>query len=212
MKITWLGHSSFIIEGSNGTKIITDPFDDSIGYKTYKGNCDIITISHHHFDHDNTKDIQGNPKIIDKTGTYTINDVVIRGLPSFHDSVNGQKRGENIIYVINMEGYTICHLGDLGHELPKETIDLIGTPVDVLMIPVGGNFTINGKVASIVAKSINSHIIIPMHYKTPALSFPLQGAESFIMHMKNCEKASDNFISLNKHISEENKVILLKYN
>ena len=210
MRLTWLGHSSFIIESVSGLKIVTDPFDDSIGYDTYKDNANIVTISHHHFDHDNIKDIQGNPTIIDKTGTYTIGDIIIRGLPSFHDNVNGKKRGENIIFVYNIDGYTICHLGDLGHELSSEDIDLIG-PVDILLIPVGGNFTINGKTASVVAKSINSHIVIPMHYKTPALSFPLQGAEPFIMGMKNCEKISGNSVSFTEEITGQNRVQLLNY-
>lgn len=210
MEIKWLGHSSFMIKSSSGKIIITDPFDDSIGYETYKGNADIVTVSHHHFDHDNIKDIQGNPTILDKVGTYKIEDIIIKGFSSFHDKVKGEKRGENIIFVINIEGYVICHLGDLGHELPDETIDLIG-PVDILLIPVGGNFTINGKEAATIAKSINSHIVIPMHYKTPALSFPLQGVESFIMHMKSCEKIPNNSITFNESLKSSNQVKLLKY-
>ena len=178
MKITWLGHSSFLVEDSNSIKLLTDPFDSSIGYSVYKGNADIITISHHHFDHDYIKTVKGNPTICDKVGNFNYCDISINGIPAFHDKMKGSKRGENTIYIWEMDDFRLCHLGDLGHTLVAEDIDKIGK-IDVLFIPVGGNFTLDGFEASNVAKAIGSHIVIPMHYKTPLLSFPLAGVERF---------------------------------
>lgn len=191
MKIKWLGHSSFLITSSSGKKILTDPFDGSVGYKIYEGDADLVTISHHHFDHDYTEGFRGNPKVIDKVGVFNISDIDFEGIPSFHDKYHGAKRGENIIFIFQIDGYTICHLGDLGYELSNAEINKLGN-VDILLIPTGGNFTITAIEATRVALSINSHIVIPMHYKTPSLSFPLSGVEDFVMNMKNGEKLGSN--------------------
>lgn len=205
MQIKWLGHSSFLITTSSGKKILTDPFDDSIGYKIYKGDADLVTISHHHFDHDYTSALKGDSQIIDTVGIFNKCGIDFQGIPSFHDKYQGAKRGENIIFVFQIDGYTICHLGDLGYELSKTEIDKLGD-VDILMIPTGGNFTITAIEATRLALSINSHIVIPMHYKTPSLSFPLAGVEDFVMDMKNGEKLDSNTLNIEGPLEGYNKV------
>lgn len=210
MKITWLGHSSFLLENSKGLKLLTDPFDDTIGYKVYEGNADIVTISHHHFDHNYTAKIKNNPKIIDAVGFNDTLGVKITGIPSYHDKIKGAKRGQNIIFIFEMDGFRLCHLGDLGHTLSKDDISKIGN-IDVLFIPVGGNFTIDGKEAGEIAKNIHSHIVIPMHFKTSAINFPIEGTENFLINMKSGEKVKDCTLEINDKLDEYDVVKILDY-
>ncbi|MBW9146366.1 MBL fold metallo-hydrolase [Clostridium sp. CM027] len=210
MKITWLGHSCFLLEDSKGVKLLTDPFDNTLGYDIYKGSPDIVTISHQHFDHNYIKELTGNYKIIDKIGISTLHDISIKGTPSYHDKNKGAKRGDNIIFTFRMDGYSLCHLGDLGHTLSNDDISSLGD-VDILFIPVGGNYTIDGKEASEVTKKINPKIVIPMHYKTSQLSLPLEGVETYLMHMKNASKIDSNTLVVNDEIKESMSVKILNY-
>lgn len=210
MEITWLGHSSFLFKDSKGRTLLTDPFDDSVGYKVYDGEADVVTISHHHFDHDYIERIKGNLHSIDKVGFFNICDIDIIGIPSYHDNVKGAKRGENVIYVFKMDDYRICHLGDLGHVLTLADADQIGH-IDVLLIPVGGNFTIDGKEATAVCKLLNPHIVIPMHFKTPSVSFPIDGVETFLTHMQNGDKIPNDTLKLDGELEGENIVRVLDY-
>ena len=210
MEITWLGHSSFVLKDSKGRELLTDPFDSSIGYEIYNGSPDIVTISHHHFDHNYTSELTGNYEIIDKIGMFVSNDITIKGTPSYHDKDKGAKRGDNIIFTFKMDDYTICHLGDLGHKLSSDDIDAIGS-VDILFVPVGGNYTIDGKEASEVTKKLNPKIVIPMHYKTSSVSFPLDGVETFLMYMKNATKIDNNTLVINGALDESMSVKILNY-
>ena len=209
MKITWLGHSSFMLEDSKGRKILTDPFDETVGYNILKGEVDVVTISHHHSDHSYIENIKYKESI-DKVGFFYLCDIPITGIPSYHDKMLGAKRGENTIFIIELDGYRICHLGDLGHTLSSEDIKQIGK-IDILLIPIGGNYTIDGKEAAEIAKSINSHIVIPMHYKTPILSFELEGLEDFLTYMKNGERVGSNNLSIESPLGYFNKVKILDY-
>ncbi|AWI07585.1 MBL fold metallo-hydrolase [Clostridium drakei] len=210
MIITWLGHSSFLIEDSHGRKVLTDPFDKSVGYKLFEGDVDLVTVSHHHFDHDYTEKINYD-NLIDKSGFFNLSDIPVTGIPSYHDKVKGAKRGENIIFILNIDGYKVCHLGDLGYILSPEEIQSLGH-IDVLFIPIGGNYTIDGKEASQVAKSINSPIVIPMHYKTPLLSFELEGLENFLTYMKNGEKVGSNKLIIEGSLENKSIVKILNFN
>ncbi|MHC6181338.1 MBL fold metallo-hydrolase [Clostridium sp. JNZ X4-2] len=209
MKITWLGHSSFLLEDSNCHKLLTDPFDETVGYKVFQGEVDLITISHNHFDHNYTQNIKYG-HIINKTGSFNLYDIPIMGIPSYHDKVRGAKRGKNIIFIIEMDGYRICHLGDLGYILSKDEIEKLGS-IDVLLIPVGGNFTIDGKEAAELTRSINSHMVIPMHYKTSSLTFELDGLEKFLKYMKGAERIKNNSLVIENKLQEYNSVKILDY-
>lgn len=168
MDINYLGHSSFKIKTKTAT-IITDPFDsDMVGLKFPQNEAEIVTISHQHEDHNVTSKVTGIKKIVDGPGEYEISGVSIIGFPSFHDGKNGEERGKNTIFVFEVEGLRIVHLGDLGHSLSDDLVSEIGS-VDVLMIPVGGIYTLGPKEASEVASKIDPYYILPMHYKDPEM-------------------------------------------
>ncbi|MEG2354124.1 MAG: MBL fold metallo-hydrolase [Clostridium sp.] len=210
MNIKWLGHSSFLITTNKGKKILTDPFDDTLGYTTYCGNADIITISHNHYDHNYLHEVKGTPILIDSISNHIIGDIRITGIPSYHDDVQGLKRGPNIIFIIEVDGYKLAHLGDLGHILNLDDISKLNN-LDVLFIPIGGNYTLDPKEAIKLCKTLNSKIIIPMHYKTAAINLPIKGLEDFILSIKNGEKIHSQTYTLPKKLDFQNKVIILNY-
>ncbi len=165
MDIKYFGHASFLIR-TREAKLITDPFDSSMtGIKFPKTEADIVTISHHHQDHDSTVNITGSPLIIDLPGEYEKKGFRIFGFSSFHDKSQGKERGENILFKIESEGIKILHCGDLGLVPDEKFLETIGD-IDILMVPVGGFYTIDAKEAVELAKKIEPAIIIPMHYKT----------------------------------------------
>ncbi len=196
MKIKWLGHASFLIEAENGIKIVTDPFDESVGYKIPNIEADIVTVSHSHYDHNAIDNVKGNFKIVDKEGKTEIKGINILGLNSWHDELKGMKRGKNIIFVIEVDGIKVCHLGDLGHMISKDLVP----NVNVLLIPVGGFFTIDSTTAKGIIDLIKPNLVIPMHYKTKVMgaSFPIDTVEPFIKLFDNVEKVNSNFIELEK--------------
>ena len=164
MNIIWYGQSCFKIQ-SKDIVLITDPFDKKIGLRPPFGSADIVTISHDHYDHNNFQVIKNDPFIIDSAGEYEIKKVTVKGINSYHDNQKGKERGQNTIYVIEMENIRICHLGDLGQDnLINGQLEKIGQ-IDILFIPVGGVFTIDWKSASAIISQIEPRIIIPMHYK-----------------------------------------------
>ena len=172
MEIKYLGHSSFLIK-TKTAKIVTDPFDPEIvGLKFPKTEADIITISHQHNDHNQAKNVLGingmTPLVIDMPGEFEKMGVRVFGFKSFHDAKNGEERGENILYKFETEGLSVLHCGDLGFIPDDGFIDLIGE-VDILIVPVGGFYTINADEAAELVKKIEPSIIIPMHYNHPKL-------------------------------------------
>ncbi|MBL7150283.1 MAG: MBL fold metallo-hydrolase [Candidatus Pacebacteria bacterium] len=172
MQIIWKGQSCFQIslqpEKNSQVRIVIDPFDETLGLKLPSMEADILLITHHHRDHDNSKAIKGNPFLVDGPGEYEIKKIYIQGIFSFHDDSQGKQRGENTIYTIEAEDFKLCHLGDLGQkELSASQIEKIGN-VDILMIPIGGVYTIDSKGAQKIISQIEPKIIIPMHYQIPS--------------------------------------------
>ncbi|MBP1743493.1 MAG: beta-lactamase [Firmicutes bacterium] len=210
MDITWLGHSSFLIEDSSGRKILTDPFDETVGYDVYRGEPDLVTISHHHFDHGYVKLLPQKTRKLDSPGVFDFDGIRVTGIPSFHDKTKGSKRGKNTIFIIEADGYRLCHLGDLGYVLSAPEIESLGE-IDVLMIPVGGVFTIDGAEAASLSKAIGSHIILPMHYKTPAIDFEIAGLEPFLSIMGGAEETDSSKLTLKGELKGLNQVKVLKY-
>jgi Predicted Zn-dependent hydrolases of the beta-lactamase fold len=168
MEISWLGHSCFLIKGKEET-IITDPYHPDLGYSLGEPQADIVTVSHFHPGHSYIEGIAGNPRQIKGPGEYEIGGIFITGIAAFHDNEQGKARGKNTIYLIEMDGMTLCHLGDLGHPLTSQSIEELGM-VDILFLPVGEISTIPISVAVEIVKQLNPHIVIPMHYKTAALT------------------------------------------
>ncbi|ADL41424.1 Zn-dependent hydrolase of the beta-lactamase fold-like protein [Caldicellulosiruptor obsidiansis OB47] len=208
MKITYLAHASFLIETESRVKIITDPYDSSVGYTVFELSADVVLTSHKHFDHAYTKSLKGDYVLVDKEGEFNVKGVKIKGIKTFHDKEKGQKRGENIVFVIE-DKFSVAHLGDLGHELAETELEKMGR-VDILLIPVGGVYTINAKEALNVAKAINPKIIIPMHYKTEKLKFDLGKVEEFTKHFEDVEVLQTSEIEINS-LPEKQKVLVLKY-
>lgn len=211
MEICWLGHSCFLLKDSYNTTVLTDPFDPSIGYSAYNVKADIVTMSHCHYDHCCTEFLEGSPKIIKTSGLFKINNISINVIPSYHDNFKGLKRGDNLICVFKIDNYSLCHLGDLGHFLDNKILDEIGR-IDVLFIPVGGNFTIDGETAANLSKKISPKIIIPMHYKTQQVNIALDGIESFLLNMKNGERLNSNTLELKDNLLNYNNCVkILNY-
>ncbi|MEI7498276.1 MAG: MBL fold metallo-hydrolase [Candidatus Falkowbacteria bacterium] len=186
MYITWLGQSCFKLQdktGSDGVTIVTDPFDPKIGLKAPRMEANILTISHDHYDHNNRDAIKGDPYTIDAAGEYEIKGVAIEGVESFHDSKKGAERGKNIIYRIEFDDIVIVHLGDLGQNSleSKQLESLVGA--DILLIPVGGGYTLDAKRAVEVVSQIEPKIVIPMHYKIPGLTVDIEGVEKFVKEL-----------------------------
>ena len=185
MIITWLGHSCFKIQdksGSDGVTIVTDPFDKAVGLKVPNFEADIITVSHDHHDHNNVKALRGNPFIIKDAGEYETKEVFIEGIEAYHDDKQGKERGKNIIYRIDIDNVSVAHLGDLGHVLDNKQLEgLAGT--DILLIPVGGKYTLDVSKAVEVVNQIEPRIVIPMHYKTPGSKIDIDNADKFIKEL-----------------------------
>lgn len=177
MQIRHLGHATFVIKSS--TTLVADPYNAMIG-KLPKGlAADVVTVSHQHGDHNYTQGVGGAPQIIDGVGEFSVGDFEIKGVATFHDTLGGKKRGENVVFVIRAEGLTLCHLGDLGHKLTAQQLEAIGA-IDVLMIPVGGMATIGPAEAVEVVRQIKPKIVLPMHYKPKKLfAFPLATVDKF---------------------------------
>ena len=179
LQIRWHGHSCFEI--TNDVKIVTDPHDGrSIGIPTPNVFGDIILVTHNHYDHNSVKTVQKeDSKIITDERKRTIGNIQINGIPAYHDTASGQRRGSMVLYKFTCDDITFCHLGDLGHELDEKTIQQIGK-IDILFIPVGGNYTIDAEQAWQVIQMLKPRIAIPMHYRIEGLSIPIAGIDPFL--------------------------------
>ncbi len=189
--------------------IITDPFAD-IGYRVPKDEtADIVLSSHDHFDHNNIGIIGGNPDIINKTGSFTTRGIKIETFPVWHDDEQGNSRGKNLLMKFILEGKNFLHCGDLGHLLNEKSFEQLGR-IDVLFIPVGGFYTIDAKTAKKIVDELEPDIVFPMHYKTPALDFPITGKESYLELVDNVVELNNNQIEL-KAEYWQNKTLILNY-
>lgn len=163
--------------------MVTDPYDSSIGLKFPKVEADIVTTSHDHRDHNATSLVGGSPFVVAGPGEYEIKGVRIVGVSSFHDEKKGAERGKNTIYNIKIDNLFICHLGDLGQaELTSEQLEAIGE-VAILLIPVGGVYTIDASGAAKIAASLEPKIVIPMHYADPGNNLQLEPVDKFLKEM-----------------------------
>jgi len=211
MYITWLGQSCFKLQdkiGSDGVTLVTDPYSDDIGLKMPRFEADIVTVSHSHHDHNNIGALRGNPFIIDTAGEYETKGVFVEGVEAWHDAAEGKERGKNIIYRIEMEDISITHLGDLGHILDTKQLEkLEGT--NILLIPVGGKYTINATKAVEVISQIEPRIVIPMHYKVPGLKIDLDGVEKFIKELGLKPRQEEKLKILKKDLPQEDMELVV---
>lgn len=177
MIVRWLGHSCFEICGENAT-VITDPYDESVGYPVLSTGADYVTISHRHMDHCDTSWIIGC-KVIEGVGSYDFPDAKFKAIASYHDRLEGKLRGENTIFRIELDGIVFCHLGDLGHLIDEKIWRELGR-VDVLFVPVGGYFTLDTKEAIRVMEAIDPRLTIAMHFSNDACKYPIDSQEEFL--------------------------------
>lgn len=211
--IRWLGHSCFLISLDDEVKMITDPFDNSVGYPMPDVTADVCVISHDHFDHNCVSVVKGNPEVVKGTGEKKAKEVNFKGVVAFHDEKKGSLRGENTIFVWELGGMRFAHVGDLGTELSADQIKEMGQ-VDVLFVPTGGYYTIDAATAGKVVYSLSPKVVIPMHYKTPVLgsNFPIAGVDEFLKGKENVVKVGKNSVTVTKEtLPKKTTIYVLEY-
>ncbi|MBE3074034.1 MAG: MBL fold metallo-hydrolase [Actinobacteria bacterium] len=215
MQIEWLGHSCFLITTGAGRTLVTDPYDPeyykgTLNYAPVDVNADVVTISHHHPDHDNVDAVGGTPVIVGTPGHHEAEGFAIDGLATFHDAVAGAQRGDNIVFGIAADGISICHLGDLGGELTAAQVRAIG-PIDVLLIPVGGVYTIGAAEATRVWQQLAPSLTIPMHYHNDSCLFGIDGVEKFLAGKPAVTRTAAGGMQLKKeNLSISQKIMVLE--
>lgn len=189
MIISCIGHAEFLLELENGMRLVTDPYDGTCGYPLLPLQADAVLVSHQHHDHNAIENVKGCTQVIDAAGTHTLApDVQVTALPCYHDEVQGTKRGKNLMFLIQAEGLRVAHLGDLGHLPTAEQIAAL-SPVDVLMLPVGGYYTMDAVQAKEAAQLLQAQVILPMHYRTAANpDWPIAPVEDFLALYPSSEK------------------------
>lgn len=213
MKIKWLGHASFLITSDSGVRVITDPYSrgGGIEYGPIQETADIVTVSHKHPDHDNAGAVKGSPVVVDTLGVKNVKGIEFLGVASYHDGTKGAQRGTNIIFCFSIDGVRVCHLGDLGHELDASKVKEIGS-VDVLLIPVGGFYTIDPRQATNICNALKPKIVIPMHVKTPKCDYPIASVEEFLKGRKNVRRMATSEVEIRKdRLPSETETIVLQH-
>lgn len=202
MFIKWLGHACFKITLKDGRTIMIDPYDPKVGLKPVDEEADIVLVSHGHYDHSYTAGIKGSYKLIDSAGEFGVDGIEITGIEADHDDQDGTQRGKIVCFVIAAEGMRVMHMSDIGVMPDANFFDRAGK-IDILMIPVGGVYTVDAKGAFKIMERMSPNITIPMHYMTPTLTLKLHGVHDFIKlaskvcdvsrHVESClEVTADN--------------------
>ena len=210
MKIQYLGHSSFMLSNAK-TSVVIDPFSASVGFPFPKVTADTVTISHHHDDHDSVEGVSGSPVVFDIPGEYERKGVRMYGYSTFHDEAKGSERGKNTMFKFVMDGVVILHCGDLGHELSDNDLELV-KDTNVLMIPVGGVYTIDPHQAQKLSKAIGAEIVLPMHYKTdkhdPTVFADVHPLEDFMKETDVVNRRVEKVLNVTAEtIPEEREVV-----
>ena len=216
MKIKYYGHAAFLITSDQGLKIMIDPYEPGafggqLSYGKIKDQADIVLTSHDHADHNYTKDLPGTPQVVKGSGSKTIKGISIKGISTYHDPSKGSERGANTIFTFKINNIQLCHLGDLGHLLSDKELAEIG-PVDILMVPVGGVFTIDPIEATRVAEQIKPKILIPMHFKTEKCGFPIATVEDFLKGKKNARRPKASEATFDKAtLPQQMEIVVLEH-
>lgn len=210
LRFEWYGQACFNVK--NSSTLVTDPHNgESVGLNPPPADlADLVTISHEHHDHASGEDIvtKRGSTVLRDSGGYTEKGISIKGVDSFHDKAGGSKRGENLIFVFETEGIRFCHLGDLGHRLDEEQREKIG-PVDLLLVPVGGNYTIDGSEAAELTERLNPRIVLPMHFKVSGLEVDISGPEEFMEEIGTSYELKEKDRLELKELPAENRAVKL---
>jgi len=218
MQIRYLGHAAFLLTTEGGLRLITDPYEPgafggAIGFGAIPDEADIVTVSHAHVDHGDVASLSGRPVAYREPGQFQVDGITLKGVATYHDTTRGQERGPNIVWVVGAEGLQVCHLGDLGAVLEAGEVRSVG-PVDVLLVPVGGTFTIDAAGARRVAGLLKPRLVIPMHYRTPKVKLDLDPVDTFLQAMRGervvrQEAGSDLHITSGNLPKEPGEVVVL---
>lgn len=216
MQISYHGHACFKLKGEAGT-LVTDPFDDKVvGIPLARLNAEVVTVSHNHPDHNAVEKVKGtskreNPFIIDFPGEYEVQGISVFGTKTFHDQVQGAEKGSNIVFKVLLDGLSICHLGDLAHQLDEKQLDAIGM-VDILLVPVGGPSSLMAEEAIKVINAISPSILIPMHYADE--DYPsdtrVKPLEQFLQSFGMNVEPQEKLVIEKDRLPEEMELVVLK--
>ncbi len=185
MRITWIGHSCFLIE-ANEARVVTDPFAAEIPYAFPRTTADVVTTSHDHFDHNAVGRVEGKPAVARGPGVHRVAGLEVLGIASSHGTGGGEDRGKNTLFAFTLEGLRLAHLGDLGTALDAAQRTAL-LDVEVLLLPVGGLYTIDAVTATELARSLPAvRIVFPMHYRTDLIAdWPIAPVDEFLRTMDN---------------------------
>lgn len=200
MRLTYFGHSSFLVETADGVRVILDPyrhgaFNGAVGYAPIDEKADVVVASHDHDDHGACDTILGEPLVFLHPTSETVGSLTIKGVDVAHDESGGSERGKNTIAILDDGDVRVVHLGDLGHTLDASTVEALGR-VDVLLVPVGGFFTIDHEQAAEVVESLNPRVVVPMHYKTTAVDFPISAVDPFLATQAKVERKEESVLEV----------------
>ena len=216
MKIKCYGHAAFLITSVTGIRIVTDPYEsgafgNQLSYGKINDQVDIALVSHDHADHNDAKSLAGSPQIVQGARSTTVKGITFKGISTYHDPSKGSERGANTIFTFSVDGIQVCHLGDLGHVLSAKELAEIG-PVDVLLIPVGGYFTIDAKEATRVAEQIRPKVLIPMHFKTRKCALPIAPVEDFLKGKTEPKRPNASEVGFDKGtLPQQMEIVVLEH-
>ena len=216
MKVKYYGHASFKLTTDNGVRIIFDPYESGafgggLTYGKITDEADLVLTSHDHADHNHVADIRGKFTRIDKEGAYDVAGVKIQAIPCFHDPSQGKERGKNLMFVLEADGLRVTHVGDLGHVLDAAAVKKLG-PVDVLLLPVGGFYTIDANEATRVMNDVKPKVTIPMHFKTEKCGFPIATVDDFTAGKARVQTLNASEAEFTRDtLPKEPEIIVLKH-
>lgn len=208
MKLEWIGHACFRLTAKDGTVVITDPYDASVGIDMIPLEADLITMSHEHHDHNETSMIVGKPVIVHGGEAVSVGGVTAKAAMSYHDDVQGAKRGPNAIRIFEIDGMKVVHMGDQGC-MPDEAALAAISGADAMLIPVGGTYTVDAQGAKAIIEHTKPRCVIPMHVKTKRCPYPITKVDGFLQIMDAADAAPVAVLEMDKE-SIPSGVVLMK--
>lgn len=208
MEIKWFGDTTFLIKNSTGKRILINPIDLNSSIIKYDFQPDLITLSNSFYNDDINNYLNNGCKVINSCEEFSNEYISIKGYSTYSDNLKGLKRGNNIIYVFEIDNIRFCHLGTLGHKLDNEFVSKL-KDLDFLFIPIGGHFCLDGFEASNLSIDINSKYILPMLYKTSLQHSYLDGPHKYISHMKNISKLNTSIVQTSELSFDTNNSIII---